>query len=229
MWLVAGLSYFFTFIFIIILNVFFSKKFIFSYLRFWSNVILRAVFIRTKIIFEEPIDKSKAYIYMPNHVSMLDVLLAAAYLPTDTNAIEAHTHLKWPIYGKIMRIFGQIPINRKNVRASIRSFEVAKERLKNNRSIIVFPEGTRSKDGIMRQFKKLPFKFAKDAGFTVVPVGFIGVEKILPKDSMWLHPAKIKIVYGKQISSNEISKLSVDELSAKVRSEIERILDDYKF
>ncbi|MBN2663272.1 MAG: 1-acyl-sn-glycerol-3-phosphate acyltransferase [Bacteroidales bacterium] len=226
-WLIGGFGYLFIFTSILILNLFFSKKFLYKYLSVTSRIILRIIFIRTKVIFEEPIDKNKTYIFMPNHVSMFDVLIASAYFPVNMNAIEAHTHFKWFLYGRVIKIFGQIPINRTNARESLKSFEIAKERLK-TRSIIVFPEGTRSKDGKMRSFKKLPFKFAKDAGYDIVPVGFIGIDKIAPEESIWITPAKLKLIFGKQISPDQAKKLSADELKDNVRNEVERILKQYK-
>ena len=211
---------------IIILNLFTSKHFLYRYLSFTSRILLNIVFIRTKVIFEEPIDKTKKYIFMPNHVSLVDVLIASAYFPVDMNAIEAHTHFEWFFYGKIIKIFEQIPIDRTNIRASIKSFEKAKERLK-RRSIIVFPEGTRSKNGVMRPFKKLPFRFAKETDVDIIPVGFIGVSKIAPEDNIWITPTKLKLVFGKKITPEQAKELTVDELNQKVRNEIKRIFEEY--
>lgn len=228
-WLFGALGYLLIFIGIFILNIFVKKDFLYSYLRFTSKVLLKILFIRTKVIYEQKIDKSENYIFMPNHVSMFDVLLASAYWPINVNAIEAQSHFKWFLYGKIITIFEQIPINRKNPRESLKSFEIAKQRVKNVRSVIVFPEGHRSKNGKLRNFKKLPFKFAKDAGVAVIPVAFIGVEKIAPEESIWIKPAKTKIIFGKKIEYSEIQKLSAQELSTKVKNEIERMKKQYEF
>jgi 1-acyl-sn-glycerol-3-phosphate acyltransferase len=226
-WLLGGISYLIIFLLIILISPFFKPNQLFKLLQIWTRITLTLLLIRPKIIFEQEIDKSKAYIFMPNHVSMLDVLLAGAYWPIYINAIEAHTHFKWFIYGKVIKIFGQIPIDRTSVRASIKSFEIAKERIKMGRSIIVFPEGHRSKGGIMQPFKKLPFRFAKDAGVDIVPVAFVGLEKISPESSIWIKPAKFNIIFGKHITNSEIQHLDVDELKAKTRQEIERLIVQY--
>ncbi len=226
-WLVGGISYLLLFILIILLSPFFKPTQLFPFFRLWTNITLTILFLRPKIIYEQPIDKKRVYIFMPNHVSMLDVLLAGAFWPVFINAIEAKSHFKWFIYGKVIKIFGQIPIDRTSVRASIRSFKIAQERLKMGRSIIVFPEGHRSKGGEMQPFKKLPFKFAKDSGVDVVPVAFVGLEKISPEASIWIKPTKTKLVFGRHITAGEIEKMSIEELSDKTRSEIERMIKQY--
>lgn len=226
MWLVGGLGYFLIFIMIVILNPFVKKNFLYTFLKSTTKILLRILFIRTTIVYREEIDKNKTYIFMPNHVSLIDVLVAGAYWPVNMNAIEAHTHFKWFLYGKVIRIFEQIPINRKSPRASLKSFEIAKERLK-IRSIILFPEGHRSKDGQMRPFKKLPFKFAKETTAEVVPVALIGIEKVLPENSIWITPAKIKIIFGKIIDNQQKQSLTVEQLSDKVKTDIQQMINKY--
>lgn len=226
MWLIGGLGYLSIFLWIVILNPFVSKNFIYNFLRFNSRILLNIILIRTEVIYEEDFDKSKTYIFMPNHVSLIDVLISSAYFPVNMNAIEADSHFKWFLYGKVIRIFGQIPINRKNARESLKSFEIAKERLK-TRSVIVFPEGTRSSSLKMRNFKKLPFKFAKETNVDLIPVGMVGIDKIAPEESIWIKPTKIKVVFAPKITPEEMDKYSAEELSDKVRAEIQRIIDQY--
>jgi len=216
------------FILIILIHPFVNINFLYKLLRFWSKNTLRILFVRTKIIYEEEIDKNGTYIFMPNHTSIIDVLLASAYWPVNINAIEAHKHFKWFLYGKIIRIFGQIPINRNSATGSLKSFEIAKERLKIKRSIIVFPEGTRSRNGELRAFKNLPFKFAKESNTTIVPVAMLGILKMSPENSFWIKPAKVTIVFGKQIKTEQINELKFTELREKVKNDIVRMKNKYK-
>lgn len=227
-WLVGGISFFLIFLTIIVLSPFFKPKYLFNYLQFTSKLTFAIIFLRIKIIHEENYDKSQPYIFMPNHVSLLDVILAAAYWPTFMNAIEAKSHFKWFLYGPIIRIFEQVPIDRSNIRESLKSFEIAKERLKNGRSIIVYPEGTRSGTGILADFKKIPFKFAKEAGFKIIPTAFIGIEKVKDNNSVWLKPAKIKIVFGKRITLEQINSMKIEELQEYSRNEVLRLMYQYK-
>lgn len=227
-WLFTPLLYFIAFIIIFIINPFVKNDTILKFIRFASKIILKIIFVRCTIIYEEEIDKSGTYIFMPNHTSLIDVLVATAYFPQSMNAIEAKSHFKWPIYGKIIKIIGQIPIDRKKARESIKSFEIAKEKLKKGRSIIVFPEGTRTKDGYLGKFKNLPFKFAKEANYPVVPVTIIGVIPMSPEHQFWIKPAKVKIIFGKHLNPEQISNIETNDLKNQIRNEIILMAEKYK-
>ena len=226
-WIVGGIFYLFIALFIILTHRFVKIEFLYDFLRTSSKIVLNILFVKTKVIYEEPLDLGETYIFMPNHVSLIDVLITTAYFPINMNAIEAHTHFTWFIYGKIIKIFGQIPINRHNARESIKSFEIAKARLKQGRSIIVFPEGTRSKTQEMNPFKTLPFKFAKNTDSILVPVALIGLERMSPERHFWIKPAKAKIIFGKQINSKQMQNYSAKELAEIVRTEIIRMHEQY--
>jgi len=227
-WILTPLLYFIAFLIIFIINPFVKNDIILKFIRFASKVILKILFVRETIIYEEAIDKSKTYIFMPNHTSLIDVLIATAYFPMNMNAIEAKSHFKWPIYGLIIKIIGQIPIDRKKVRESIKSYEIAKEKLKKGRSIIVFPEGTRTKDGKLGSFKNLPFKFAKEANCPIIPVAINGIIPMSPELNFWIKPAKVKIIFGKHLKPEQISKIETNDLKNLVKNDIIRMKKEYK-
>lgn len=226
-WLVGGIIFLFTLILIFLLSLFLKPRTLNAITKSCFQLMLTLTFMKPTIIYEEIIDKNKAYIFMPNHVSMMDVLMIAGFAPTICNGIEAHTHFKWPIYGWFLKTIKQIPINRSSVRDSLVSFQIAKQRLKENWSIVVYPEGTRSVTGNLNDFKKLPFKFAKETSNDIVPVCFIGVSNIAPEKSIFFKPYKVKMVFGKSIPNEVISKLSADELLEKVRNDIIRMSENY--
>ncbi len=189
--------------------------------------LFKLMFVKVIVIEEEPIDRTKPYIFMPNHVSFIDAFLFGAYLPVCGNSIEADRNFKWPLYGKMITAYEQIPINRNNIRSSIKTFEVAKERLKKGRSIIVFPEGHRTKSGYLQKFKKLPFVFAYNADADIIPVGVSGMLKLNPRNSIWMRPTTIILRYGKVIKKEEIKDMKVEDLMNLVRKQIIDLVDDY--
>ncbi|MBN2892562.1 MAG: 1-acyl-sn-glycerol-3-phosphate acyltransferase [Bacteroidales bacterium] len=225
MWIIGGLSYFLIFTLVILLSPFLSKKALYKVQNTLGKVALWLMFFRVKINYEEKLDKKSAYIFMPNHVSMLDVLVLAAHNPIYANAIEAKSHFKWFYYGWVIRILEQIPINRKSAKESLKSFEIAKKRIKKGRSIIVFPEGTRSGDGKLGKFKKLPFKFANETKATIVPIGITGVDQANPEKSIWVKPARITVNFGKPISKEEVEKMSIEELLDETHDRVEKLLE----
>ena len=227
-WFVGVITYFIIFTITLLLSPFLSTKKLHFFFRHASRVALWLLFFKFERNYEEAFDDSQPYIYMPNHVSIFDVMVSAAYSPSYTNGIEADTHFKIFYFGWILKILKQIPIDRTNIRKSLKSFEIAKERLKNGVSIVVYPEGTRSKTGKLQTFKKIPFKFAKEAEVSVMPIGYIGIEKVSPQKSIWIKPTKIIINYGKPISKEQIEKMTIDELKEKVRNDISRLITPKK-
>ncbi len=227
-WIIGSILFLIILLFTITIGWIIKKETLYKIISKYFRFIFKAMLIKVETIYEKPIDINKAYIFMPNHISFIDVLLAGAYIPVYVNAIEAHTHFKWFLYGWAIKRFGQIPIDRTKPRSSWKSFQIAIERLKQGRSIIVFPEGHRSGDGHLQPFKKIPFKFAKEADADLIPMAFIGVEK-LRKHKIWVKPHPIRIVFAEPITNQEIKKLSVEELHNKVREKITQMLNKYGF
>lgn len=215
-------------IFTIIASKFITPDKIYPYTSVLFRLFFKFLFIKVEVVNKEEVDTSKSYIFMPNHNSMFDVFLAGAFIPVYVNALEAESHFKWFFYGSVIKAYGQIPISRTNPRSAIRSFNIAKERLKMGRSTIVFPEGHRSKNGELQRFKKIPFRFAKDANVDLIPIGFSGVHAISPEANKWLKPGKIKVHFGKKITKEEIKELSVEELMNMTRERVYDLVDDFK-
>ncbi len=224
-WIIGIFGYFILFSLVILTSWFLPKEKSATIIRLGSRLILFLSFFRIDISYETEFDYSKDYIFMGNHVSLLDAIVMAAYLPKYTTAIQADRYFKVFMYGRVLRILEQISIDRKNIRSSIKSFEIAKDRLKNGRSVLVFPEGTRSRNGKMGNFKSLPFRFAQDTDAPIMPVGLIGFEKI-QAETGWIRPAKLKVRFGKPISSETLKSMDAKELKELVKSEIVRLANE---
>lgn len=187
--------------------------------------MFRAIFIRVKVVLPDNFDKNKAYVYMPNHVSLLDSPLMAAYLPQYVSALEAKEHFNWPLYGWLTKTYQNIPINRQSVPESLKSVGIAKQKLKSGISIIVFPEGSRTMTGKMGRFKKLPFHLAQDAGVSIVPLGVSGIFDINHKGTLLLKPGKILMKFEKPIDVEQVKKTEVPKLMEEVKEQIQSLIE----
>ncbi len=183
------------------------------------------IFIRVKTVLPKGFDKNKAYVYMPNHVSLLDSPLMAAYLPQYISALEAKEHFSWPLYGLLAKKYQNIPINRKSVPESLKSVGIAKQKLKDGISIIVFPEGSRTMTGKLGRFKKLPFHLAQDAGVSIIPVGVSGIFDINHKGTLLLWPGKILMKFGEPIDIEHIKNTEVPQLMEEVKEQIQNLIE----
>ena len=123
----------------------------------------------------------------------------------------------------MIKAYGQIPIDRKSPQKSLQAYNIAASRLNSDTSILVFPEGTRTKNGKLGRFKKLPFYMAKKSNSAIIPVGIKGMWEMSGGETFFLKHKSLTINYGKEIHPEEIQKLSEEELSEKVRSEILRL------
>lgn len=228
MWFVGATFFSWISVFIIIASKFMTPDKIYPYNSIMLRILFKLLFIKVEVINVEEVDTSKAHIFMPNHNSLIDVFLAGAFIPVYVNALEAESHFNWFFYGATIKAYGQIPISRSNPRSALKSFDVAKERLKIGRSTIVFPEGHRSKDGELKKFKKIPFRFAKDSGVDIIPVGFSGVHEISPESHRWIKPRKITVRFGKKITAEEMKSMTAGELMEITRDKVYNLVDDYK-
>ncbi len=129
------------------------------------------------------------------------------------------------MYGWAVRRFGNIPIRREDVHASIRSIRKAEERLKSGKSLVVLPEGHRTKDGRLGPFKKLPFHLAQQADVEIVPIGMSGLYGLKAKHSWVIRPCTVKVKFGPPVSRETVRSLSVEELRDWVRGEIQKLIE----
>jgi 1-acyl-sn-glycerol-3-phosphate acyltransferase len=209
--------------FIVILMSFLSRKIIYKIYKPLLRFFFILLFIKVKLEYEEKIDINKNYLYMPNHISILDAPLMFAYTPHIINALEAEEHFSWPLYGKIIRKWGNIPVNRKNAKSSYTSMMKVKDVLQERNSVLIYPEGGRTSNGKLKRFKKLPFHLAKKADATIIPMAISGLFNINHKGTLLFSPGSIKIKYGKLITSKEVNKMTEDELLKRVKNNIENL------
>ena len=150
----------------------------------------------------------------------LDIPLLGGYLPTFVRGVEALRQFKWPVYGWVIKRLGNIPIDRKNIHASSRSIKTTERSLKGGLSIVILPEGHRTLDGNLGDFKRLPFHLAKQAEVPIIPIGISGLFELKRKGSWLIQPSPVSIKFGEPVGSEEIKAIEVDDLRDKIRDKI---------
>ncbi|MBN2029239.1 1-acyl-sn-glycerol-3-phosphate acyltransferase [bacterium] len=210
---------------VIVLTYFFKPKTIDPLIKKMLRVLFIIMFIPVESEGAEKIDPDRTMLFMSNHVNIFDVPLLQGYIPKYVRGVEATRQFKWPFYGWVIRRLGNIPIERENIHASIRSIHRAEAYLHDGVSIVILPEGHRTLDGKMRPFKKLPFHLAKQADVGIVPVGLSGLFHLKQKGSWILRPAPIKIKFGDPIPVDKVRNLSVPELRDLTYKKIEALIE----
>jgi 1-acyl-sn-glycerol-3-phosphate acyltransferase len=134
-----------------------------------------------------------AAVYAANHSSSLDILVLLARLPVDVRIIHKKSLSLVPLIGWTIALGGHIPIDRSNPFRARRSLDAAAERIRAGESVLVFPEGTRSRDGAVGHFKRGSFSLAIEAGVPVVPLSLVGVKALVPSGLFSLRPGRVTL------------------------------------
>jgi 1-acyl-sn-glycerol-3-phosphate acyltransferase len=148
------------------------------------------------------------------------------YLGRNPGYLAKKEVFKYPIFGYGIGLMGVVPVDRSNSAAAVESARRATENLRRGKSYIVYPEGTRSRDGQLLPFKKGAFMMAIDAGVPVVPVTISGGTRIMPKGEAKVFPSTVRITLHNPISTRGYSKENVAELMQRARANILSALDE---
>ncbi|MFV0471993.1 MAG: lysophospholipid acyltransferase family protein [Paludibacteraceae bacterium] len=178
-WLVAIplmlLSTFFTTTSIIILSpIFPNSKLANLPAVIWGKFCCYVFFINIKTVGFERLDKKQSYIFTANHQSMFDILVVYGWIPFIFKWIMKMELRKVPFIGAASAAAGHIFVDRSNPIAAKHSMEKAAEQLKNGNSVVIFPEGTRTKTGKLGKFKRGAFLLAMELKLPIVPVTISG-------------------------------------------------------
>jgi len=163
------------------------------------------------------IKKSQRYIYMPNHLSMLDGPLIFKAIPHNVRVILKQGVFQIPVLGPAMKEAHFIPVDRKGKEGGKRAVQRAVRMIiKNNISFLIFPEGTRSHTGELQKFRRGGFFLAIDSRTPVVPVSIIGTYELMPRGSYFIKKGKVTIIFHPPVPVQGYTHENMSELIDKV-------------
>ncbi len=163
-------------------------------------------------------------ILMSYHQSVFDIAAIVETFPSDWRFVAKRELLHVPFFGWALAVADQIGIDRSNREEAVESLHRAAQRIRAGASVIVFPEGTRSADAVLHEFKSGGFHLAIEAGVPVVPVTVSGSQHITPKRSLRIESGRVLVRYGKPIPTAGMGVEDRNELKRVVR---EAILSGY--
>lgn len=184
---------------------------------FWGPGLVFGAGARVKLLPGARLDPGGAYVFVMNHQSMLDVPLAFAFIPVNLRFIAKRVLKYIPFLGWYMWRTGMIFVDRGNREQALASLQNAGEQIRIGKSILAFPEGTRSPDGRILPFKKGPFVVALEAGVPIVPVAVDGSGRVLPRDGFRIRPGGVRLRIGEPIPTAHLKAGDKDELVRRVR------------
>ena len=183
----------------------------------WAKMLLFICGVKADVTGRGNINGRGPHIFMANHQSDFDILLALAYIPGQFRWIAKKELFVYPLFGKAMRKADYIPIDRQNREKALESLDEAALQVKRGKSLMTFPEGTRSRDGKIRPFKKGLFYLALRSGVPIIPFSIVGSREIMPRRSLRISPRRVAIVIDKPIDVRKYSLDRRDDLIEDVR------------
>lgn len=187
---------------------------------YYFEFLLRLFRIKPSFEGLENVPKDRNFIILSNHQSFVDIgCLINQICPI---AFLAKKELfKLPFFGKSLKFMGCIPIDRGSRTANAELPKLLQERIRQGYNYVVYPEGTRSTDGQLLQFKNGIFKIIKEAPVPVLPITIDGNYKIMPKKGLSLYPGKAHFVVHPVIEPSQIEAWTVEEFRDNVKAQIQ--------
>jgi 1-acyl-sn-glycerol-3-phosphate acyltransferase len=188
--------------------------------RIWSRLILNLSGVKLTVRTHEPLDPSRPYVFMPNHLSTADIWSLFIAVPFPVRMIAKKQLGQIPLFGWAMWAGRFIFIDRQSPVSARRSIDEAARRIHLGHSVLIFPEGTRSRDGAVGPFKKGGFHLAIASGAEIVPVGIRGSREVMPRGSARIHAGAITVELGAPISTAGMTEDDRGPLLERVRGEV---------
>lgn len=208
---------------ILLLDIFNLQKAIEGILRFWARGTFIIVGKSFKLEGKEHIDKNRRYILLANHASMFDIMAVMAICPNISWFGRAHL-LNIPIFGMFLKAINYIPMKSTDLRNTKQMLGQLINKTK-NQTVAIFPEGTRTLNGKMNNFRRGFLYVLKASELDVLPVSLVGFFEFKPKDRFYFeYSKKLSAKIHKPISYSELERLNDKEIIYTVQSKIESAL-----
>ncbi len=192
--------------------------------EFARRVVARA-HIQLSVAGADKVPLDRAFVYMSNHQSHIDIPVLYATVPSPSLRMVAKTELfRIPGFGRAMRAAEFVEVDRGDRERAVDSLRRAAATLASGVSVWIAPEGHRSRDGVLGPLKKGGFHLARDTGTAILPVALSGTRNVLPPDTRSMTPGvPVRVVFGEPI---ETAGRPIPDLMAEVRSFLEEITSE---
>jgi 1-acyl-sn-glycerol-3-phosphate acyltransferase len=191
----------------------------------WARIACILSLCPVKIRGRENIKKGQSYIFVSNHQSAYDIFLIYGYLGAPIKWMMRKGLAKIPFVGFACRMAGFTFVDTSSARSAQKSIQEAKRKLQHGRSLIVFPEGSRTPDGHMHRFKRGAYQIAVDQQLPIIPVTLNGPYKVMPIGSWDVYPHRMEMIihppvvpHKKEVDDKEKLQKLVDTTQRKIFS-----------
>lgn len=192
--------------------------------RWWGRIICRLSGVSVSISGLEQLDPTRPYIFAANHQSQFDIFVLQGYLGFDFRWMAKKELFAIPLFGWAMRRAGYIAVDRGHGRRALASLNEAAKEIAAGTSVIIFPEGTRSPDGKLKNFKAGAMVLAIKAGVELVPVAVVGTHEILPKGRLLARPGRVTVRIGPPMATESYNLKQKQELAGRLEEKVRELM-----
>lgn len=194
--------------------------------RYWGRMLCWLAGVRVTVEGIDSLDPQQTYVFVGNHCSQYDIFSFQGYFSHDFRWIAKKELFSIPLLGQAMQRVGYISIDRSHGRQALKSLDEAAKQIAAGTSVLIFPEGTRSADGLLHEFKTGAVLLAIKAGVPIVPIGFNGSYEVLPKWRLLPKSGHIIIRVGPAIPIGHCKASDKQDLAQKLHAAVEKLLDE---
>lgn len=191
--------------------------------RTWGQGLLKFWGVSLKVVGAEQVDPNRSYVVMSNHLSWADIVALFVGLPVMPGFLAKKELDKIPFLSAALRWGGHVLIDRGQHDRAMAALEEAAQQVRDGKTVLIFPEGTRGSSETIGTFKGGGFKLARAAQVPIVPVGLRGCRGVFPRESFLVRSGAIELHVGKPIEYAEYADMPYEELNARVRAEVMRL------
>lgn len=192
------------------------------------KLILFMAGVKLTVIGEEHVPKDQAVLYVGNHRSYFDVVMTYARCPRLTGYVAKIEMLRYPLLRSWMKNLYCLFLDRKDLKAGLKTILQGIDYIKNGISICIFPEGTRNRHDELLPFKEGSMKMAEKTGCPIIPMAITNSAEILEDHMPFIHSCHVILEYGEPILVSELSKEEKKFLGAYTQQKVQEMLDKNK-
>jgi 1-acyl-sn-glycerol-3-phosphate acyltransferase len=196
--------------------------------RVWARYILAVAGVKVQAEGLDKINPTSSYVIASNHASYIDTPVILSTIPVQFRFLAKSSLFKIPFMGSHLKRAGHIPVPRDDPRAAVRTMTLAATNIREKGiSMLIFPEGGRTPDGELKEFKEGVAYIAIKSGVPIIPVALIGTRAIVPLNSGIVKPGKVMVRVGEPVETANLTLKDRERVTNEVRQQIVSMLASY--
>lgn len=180
--------------------------------KWWARLTCWLALCRVKTTGHENLEKNRSYVFIANHQGAFDIFLAYGFLNKNMKWVQKASLRKIPFVGKASEIAGHVFVDNSTIASRKNTIEQAKKEIAGGISMMMFPEGARTKDGKLQPFRRGAYRIAMDMELPLVPITINGPYDVMPINTLQLNPGKLEMIIHKPIPTKDLEKKDMREL-----------------